>query len=280
MQVTTRRRGPRCKACHHPQAADIAAALARGETRASIATKFGLKKSAMWRHSRYCLRIGPAEAARAARTRVSETSPETLAGRAIVDAVLPTRENLIGRLERLSERVDELAETAKVEGHDGVALVGLSEIRKTISDIGRIAGIDRPSVAVQVNNINAPAADDIARTVLDLLRQELPAEQQVTLLPVLATRLKSISPPEPVPASRARAGSFAMGCRRARPRPLSLAEVNCPPASGVAEYCSGASAGGQDEASCRRHRPHHDLRKARHDQPGPCTYFNTNRQNS
>jgi transposase-like protein len=63
---------------------------------------------------------------------VSETNPTALAGRAIVDAILPTRENLIGRLERLSERVDQLAETAKVEGRDGIALAGLAEIRKTI----------------------------------------------------------------------------------------------------------------------------------------------------
>ena len=71
-------------------------------------------------------------------------TPLAATGQVIVDAILPTRENLIGRLERLSERVDELAETAKVEGRDGVALAGLSEIRKTISDIGRIAGLDRP----------------------------------------------------------------------------------------------------------------------------------------
>ena len=82
--------------------------------------------------------------------------PAAITGQVIVDAILPTRENLIGRLERLSERVDELAETAKVEGRDGVALAGLSEIRKTISDIGRIAGIDRPIVAVQVNNNQRP----------------------------------------------------------------------------------------------------------------------------
>jgi hypothetical protein len=191
------RRGRPCRACNHPQSAEVATALAKGETLLSIGNRFGLSQAGLSRHTTSCLKISMEEA-RDARKKLRPQLPHAAAatGQVIVDAILPTRENLIGRLERLSERVDELAETAKVEGRDGVALAGLSEIRKTIADIGRIAGIDRPTVAVQVNNsINAPAADDIARTVLDLLRQELPPEQQVTLLPVLAGRLKSISTP-------------------------------------------------------------------------------------
>jgi hypothetical protein len=137
------------------------------------------------------------EEARAARKlrppRVAVPHRAAATGQVIVDAILPARENLIGRLERLSERVDELAETAKVEGRDGIALAGLSEIRKTIADIGRIAGLDRPSIALQVNNSIGSTTDDLARTVLDLLRQELPPEKQVTLLPLLAGSLNSIS---------------------------------------------------------------------------------------
>ena len=192
------RRGPTCRACAHPKSAEVAAALAQGETLQSIGNRFGLSVSGLSRHATNCLKIS-IEEGKAARKMWRKPAPPppplpaAITGQVIVDAVLPTRENLIGRLERLSERVDELAVAAKDEGRDGVALAGLSEIRKTISDIGRIAGIDRPSVAVQVNNINAPAADDIARTVLDLLRQELPPERRVTLLPALATRLKSIS---------------------------------------------------------------------------------------
>ena len=187
--------GRPCRACTHPQAAEIAAALAKGETLLSIGHRFGLSLAGLSRHATNCLKIS-AEEARAARKMLRHPPhPAAKTGQVIVDAILPTRENLIGRLERLSERVDELATEAKVEGRDGVALAGLSEIRKTISDIGRIAGLDRPSVAVQINNNSAPAADDIARTLLDLLRYELPAEQQITLLPALAGRLKAISTP-------------------------------------------------------------------------------------
>ena len=154
-----RPRGRACRACNHPQSAEVAAALAKGETLLSIASRFGLSLAGLSRHATNCLKIS-AEEARAARKMLrnppSLPHPAAITGQVIVDAILPTRENLIGRLERLSERVDELAETAKVEGRDGVALAGLSEIRKTISDIGRIAGIDRPTVAVQVNNNSTP----------------------------------------------------------------------------------------------------------------------------
>jgi hypothetical protein len=104
----------------------------------------------------------------------------------IADAILPSRDNLIGRLEHLSQRVDAIATDASASGRDVIALSGLSEIRKAITDIARIAGHDRPAVAVQVNN--GPSSAELVSLMLNILRQELPPER----FPALAERFKAL----------------------------------------------------------------------------------------
>ena len=153
--------------------------------------KYGLTHTSIGRHTNNCLKLTRAERLAVAEKRVYDPHRAARIGQVVVAAVLPTRDNLIGRLEQLSERVDALAIVANEAGRDGVALAALSEIRKTISDIARIAGHDRPAVAVQVNS--GPDVAIITDAVLAVLRAEVPLDQQAVLLPALAQRLKSIA---------------------------------------------------------------------------------------
>lgn len=175
--------GRPCSVCHHPRSAEIAVELAQGATLAAVGAKFGLKKSALSLHAIRHLNIRAAERRE---TRQPKLHPAAQAGRVIADAILPSRDNLIGRLEHLSQRVDAIATDASAGGRDVIALSGLSEIRKAITDIARLAGHDRPAVAVQVNT--GPSSGELIGLVLNILRQELPPER----FPALAERFKAL----------------------------------------------------------------------------------------
>src|SRR5215212_9973773 len=97
------RRGRPCSICHSPHATAVAVEVSRGETLSTIAKRYGFSLMAVSRHRSNCLGVDEQEARQVAKA----------VNRSILDAALPTRENLVGRLEAISERVDQLAARAE-----------------------------------------------------------------------------------------------------------------------------------------------------------------------
>jgi hypothetical protein len=80
--------------------------------------------------------------------------------RRIIEAALPTRENLVGRLEDVSQHVDQLASETEGMGPSAISLGALAELRRTVESLAKVAGItDRADVkvGVQVNTAGRPA---------------------------------------------------------------------------------------------------------------------------
>src|SRR5215210_1950358 len=86
------RRDRPCSVCQSPHATSVALDVTRGETLSSIAKRYGFSLMAVSRHRTNCLGVDEGEARQVAKA----------VNRRIIDAALPTRENLIGRLEDVS----------------------------------------------------------------------------------------------------------------------------------------------------------------------------------
>src|SRR3954451_7823437 len=125
------RRGRPCSVCTSPHATSVALDVTRGETLSAVAKRYGFSLMAVSRHRANCLGVDEQEARHVAKA----------VNRRIIEAALPTRENLVGRLENISARVDRVAQRAEGTGPDAITLGALSELRKSVESLARVAGV-------------------------------------------------------------------------------------------------------------------------------------------
>ena len=155
------RRGRPCSVCTSPHATSVALDVTRGETLSSIAKRYGFSLMAVSRHRTNCLGIDEGEARQVAKS----------VNRRIIEAALPTRENLVGRLEDVSQRIDQLASEAEGTGPSAISLGALAELRRTVESLAKVAGItEKPAdVKVGVQVSTSPSSDPVAHRLLERL---------------------------------------------------------------------------------------------------------------
>jgi len=124
-------RGRPCSVCASPHATSAALDVTRGETLSAIAKRYGFSLMAVSRHRTNCLGVDEGEARQVAKA----------VNRRIIEAALPTRENLLGRLEDVSRRIDRLACDAEATGPSAISLGALAELRRTVESLAKVAGI-------------------------------------------------------------------------------------------------------------------------------------------
>src|SRR5829696_1344607 len=148
-------RGRPCSVRASPHATSAALDVTRGETLSAIAKRYGFSLMAVSRHRTNCLGVDEGEARQVAKA----------VNRRIIEAALPTRENLLGRLEDVSRRIDRLACDAEATGPSAISLGALAELRRTVESLAKVAGItDKAAdvkVGLQVNNTGT-SSDRIA----------------------------------------------------------------------------------------------------------------------
>jgi hypothetical protein len=155
------RRGRPCSVCTSPHATSVALDVTRGETLSTIAKRYGFSLMAVSRHRTNCLGVDEGEARQVAKA----------VNRRIIEAALPTRENLVGRLEDVSQHVDQLASETEGMGPSAISLGALAELRRTVESLAKVAGItDRADVKVGVQvNTAGPSSDQVAHRLLECL---------------------------------------------------------------------------------------------------------------
>jgi hypothetical protein len=124
--------------------------------------RYGFSLMAVSRHRANCLGVDEQEARHVAKA----------LNRRIIDAALPTHENLIGRLENVSCRIDRLACDAEATGPSAISLGALAELRRTVESLAKVAGItDKAAdvkVGLQVNNTGT-SSDQIGLRLMERL---------------------------------------------------------------------------------------------------------------
>jgi hypothetical protein len=135
----------------------VALDVTRGETLSSIAKRYGFSLMAVSRHRTNCLGVDEGEARQVAKA----------VNRRIIEAALPTRENLVGRLEDVSRRIDQLASEAEGMGPSAISLGALAELRRTVESLAKVAGItDRAADVKLACRSTPPARQAISRASL------------------------------------------------------------------------------------------------------------------
>jgi hypothetical protein len=138
-----------CSVCRHHRQADIAADFSNGATDIEIAGRYGLSRSAVQRHRQHMGAPGSAT--------VSERKAQAFAAL----ATLPTPDEVNGAYASIAARIDTIATKAESENSLAVALMGLRELRSTVTAQATLAGHigGGATVAVQTNvNIDMGAA--------------------------------------------------------------------------------------------------------------------------
>lgn len=171
--------------CHNPHATSVALDVSRGETLSGIAKRYGFSLMAVSRHRTNCLGVDEQEARHVAKA----------VNRRILEAAMPTRENLVGRLEDISTRVDALASKAERSGPSAISLGALSELRRSVESLAKVAGITDKAAEVklglQINN-TIPTGDEVAHRLMARLNGN--AEARTALAEALLAESASSTP--------------------------------------------------------------------------------------
>lgn len=153
---------PRCTICHHDQHQEIDAALASGNSMASVSRRFEVSPDAVRRH-----RIKHLSAA----LKTVAAERETAGARTALD-----------RLEALHDRAERVLAAAEAEGKASLSLQAIRELRSTVELIARLTGELDERPTVQVLNVTASAEWDALRgVVLSALRPFPDAGRAVAL---------------------------------------------------------------------------------------------------
>jgi hypothetical protein len=146
-----------CTVCRSPRLPDISSDIANGATDKQIATRYTLSRSAVQRHRQH---LGLANATAVAATK-------SAAFQALVS--LPSADEVGAAYSSIATRIDAIAARAEAEGSLAVALIGLKELRSTITAQAALAGhIGSSGASVQVNTqVNV----DLAAAVRELIAE-------------------------------------------------------------------------------------------------------------
>jgi hypothetical protein len=171
-----------CSVCQSNFLPEIAAAMADGVSDVQIAKRYGLSRPAVQRHRTH---VGAANSAVAADRR-------GMAFTAL--ASLPTPDEVNGAYASIASRIDAIAVKAEQEGSLAVALMGLKELRSTVTAQAHLAGHFGAGQAVQVNTqVNV----DIGAAVKELIAAIRPAHRPDPAIPAeIATYLKGDGNPD------------------------------------------------------------------------------------
>ncbi len=162
---------PICRVCKHPQRKSIDAALLDEATSLrDVEAKYGIPIATLHRHKVKHQGWVP-EVDQAVRMKKENAKRAEMAAAsrvAYLESKLPSREELSDVLESVVERLDAIVARNETEGGvDAIAISGLSNIRQTISELGKIAGHVGSGSQTQVNvgvSVNL-SANDIAKAL-------------------------------------------------------------------------------------------------------------------
>jgi hypothetical protein len=138
-----------CSVCQSLYLPEIASAIASGVSDVQIAKRYGVSRQAVQRH----------------RTHVGAPNSAVVADRRCAAftalATLPTADEVNGAYASIAARIDAVAAKAESEGSLAVALMGLKELRSTVTAQAHLAGHVGSGASVQVNtqvNVDVGAA--------------------------------------------------------------------------------------------------------------------------
>jgi hypothetical protein len=117
-----------CTVCRHHRLPEIAADMANGVTDVAIAERYGLARSSVQRHRQH---VG-------ARSSIAATERKGAAFTAL--ASLPSADEVGAAYSSIAARIDAITARAEKEGSLAVALVGLKELRSTVTAQAHLAG--------------------------------------------------------------------------------------------------------------------------------------------
>ena len=150
-----------CTVCLHPELPDIAAELANGVNAVQIAKRYGLARSSVQRHRAHVGAARPPEPS-LPRAPLNSVDAARRTGRAFQAlASLPPLDKVGAAYSSIGARIDAIAAKAEHEGSLAVALMGLRELRATVTAQAQLAGHVGSGAQVQVNtqvNVDLGAA--------------------------------------------------------------------------------------------------------------------------
>src|ERR1700722_7670659 len=150
-----------CTVCLHPELPDIAADLANGVNAVQIAKRYGLARSPGQRPPQHVGAGRPPEPS-PPRVPLNSVDAARRTGRAFQAlASLPSLEEVGAAYSSIGARIDSIAEKAERDGSLAVALMGLKELRATVTAQAQLAGHVGTGAQIQVNtqvNVDLGAA--------------------------------------------------------------------------------------------------------------------------
>jgi hypothetical protein len=138
-----------CTVCLHHHLPEISTDMANGVSDVQIAQRYGLSRPAVQRHRTH---VG-------APNSIAAADRKGMAFTAL--ASLPSADEVNGAYASIASRIDAIAAKAESEGSLAVALMGLKELRSTVTAQAHLAGHIGSNAAVQLNtqvNVDMGAA--------------------------------------------------------------------------------------------------------------------------
>jgi hypothetical protein len=140
-----------CTVCLHPELPEIVADLANGVNAVQIAKRYGLARSSVQRHRQHVGAGRPTEPS-PPRAPLNSVDAAGRTGRAFQAlASLPSLDEVGAAYSSIGPRIDAIAADAAAEGSLAVALMGLRELRATVTAQAQLAGHVGSRAQVQVN---------------------------------------------------------------------------------------------------------------------------------
>jgi hypothetical protein len=154
-----------CTTCLHPQLPEIAADMANGVSDVQIAKRYGLARSSVQRHRQH---LGVPS---------SMVAGERKGAAFQALSSLPSVGEVNQAYASITSRIDAIALKAEQEGSLAVALMGLKELRSTVTAQAQLAGHVGSGQAVQVNT---QVKVDLGQAVKELIGALRPRPDPVT----------------------------------------------------------------------------------------------------
>jgi hypothetical protein len=162
-----------CTICQDPRLPEISVDMANGVSDVAIGKKYGLARSSVQRHHMHLVgnRMAAARQAKEPPPKLSPLDAVKRTGKAFMAlACLPSADEVGAAYSAIATRIDAVANKAETEGSLAVALVGLRELRATVTAQAQLAGHVGSGAQVQVNtqvNVDLGAA---VREIIAALR--------------------------------------------------------------------------------------------------------------
>jgi hypothetical protein len=153
-----------CTTCLDPRLPEISVDMAKGVSDVAIAKKYGLARSSVQRHHMHLVgnRMATARQTKEPPRSLNSMEAAKRTGKAFMAlACLPSADEVNQAYASITSRIDAIAAKAEQEGSLAVALMGLKELRSTVTAQAQLAGHVGSGAQVQVNtqvNVDVGAA--------------------------------------------------------------------------------------------------------------------------